>query len=57
MFVAIIILEFHLIEIMLTDVSRLSYHSKSKSFLSMMFYFLKLPPLNSGQEKIFYDVE
>ena len=53
MFVAIIILEFHLIEIMLTNVSRLSYHSKSKSFLSMMFYFWKMAPLDRGQEKIF----
>ena len=57
MCVAIIILDFHLIEIMLTNVSRLSYHSKSKSFFIMMFYFLKLAPLNSGQEKIFYDLE
>jgi len=47
MFVAIIILEFHLIEIMLTNVSRL------KSFLSMMFYFWKMTPLDRGQEKIF----
>ena len=57
MFVAIIILEFHLIKIMLTNVSRLSYHSKSKSFLSMMFYFWKWAPLDSGEEKIFYDLE
>ena len=57
MFVAIINLEFHLIEIMLINVSRLSYHSKSKSFFSMMFYFWKLAPLNSGQEKIFYDLD
>ena len=57
MCVAIIILGFHLIEIMLTNVSRLSYHSKSKSFLSMMFYFWKLAPLNSGHEKIFYDLK
>ena len=57
MFFVIITLEFHLIEIMLTNVSRLSYHSKSKSFLSMMFYFWKLAPLNSGQEKIFYDLK
>ena len=57
MCVAIIILGFHLIEIMLTNVSRLSYPSKSKSFLSMMFYFWKLAPLNSGQEKIFYDLK
>ena len=57
MCVAIIILEFHLIEIMLTNVSRLSYHSMSKPFLSMMFYFWKLAPLDSGQEKIFYDLE
>ena len=47
MFVAIIILEFHLIEIMLTNVSRL------KSFLSMVFYFWKMTPLDRGQEKIF----
>ena len=47
MFVAIIIFEFHLIEIMLTNVSRL------KSFLSMMFYFWKMTPLDRGQEKIF----
>ena len=57
MFVAIIIFEFHLIEIMLTDVSRLSYHSKSKYFLSMMFCFWKLAPLDSEKEKIFYDLE
>ena len=57
MFVATIIFEFHLIEIMLTNVSRLSYHSKSKSFLSMMFYFWKLAPLDSGEEKIFYDLD
>ena len=57
MFVAIIIMEFHLIEIMLTNVSSLSYHSKSKTFLSMMFYFQKLAPLDSGQEKIFYDLK
>jgi len=57
MFVAIIIFEFHLIEIMLTNVSRLSYHSKSKSFLSMMFCFWKLAPLDSEQEKIFYDLK
>ena len=57
MFVAIIILEFHLIEIMLSNVSKLSYHSKSKSFLSMMFYFRKLAPHDSGQEKIFYDLK
>ena len=56
MCVDIIILGFHLIKIMLTNVSRLSYHSKSKSFLSMMFYCWKLAPLNSGQEKIFYDL-
>ena len=31
--VAIIILEFHLIEIMLTNVSRLSYHTNSIFFL------------------------
>jgi len=47
MCVAIIILEFHLIKIMLTNVSRL------KSFLSMMFYFWKMTPLDRGQEKIF----
>ena len=57
MCVAIIILEFHLIKIMLTNVSRLSYHSKSKSFLSMMFYSWKLAPIDSGQKKIFYDLE
>ena len=57
MFVAIIILEFHLIEIMLTNMSRLSYNSKSKSFLSMMFYFWKLAPLDSEQEKKIYDLE
>ena len=57
MFVAIIILEFHLIKIMLSNVSRLSYHSKSKSFFSMIFYFWKLAPLDSGQKKIFYDLE
>ena len=57
MFVAIIILEFHLIEIMLTNMSRLSYHSKSKYFLSMMFYVWKLAALNSGQERIFYDLK
>ena len=50
---AIIILEFHLIEIMLTNMSRLSYHSKSKSFFNMMFYFWKLAPLDSGQKKYF----
>ena len=57
MFVVIITLKFHLIEIMLTNVFRLSHHSKSKSFLSMMFYFWKLAPLDSGQEKIFYDLK
>ena len=51
---AIIILEFHLIEIMLTNVCRLSYHSKSKSFFNMMFCFLKLPPLDSGGENIIW---
>ena len=57
MCVAIIILEFHLIEIMLTNVSRLSYHTKSNFVFSMMFYFWKLVALDSGQEKIFYDLE
>ena len=57
MFVAIIILKFYLIEIILTNVSWLIYRSKSKSFLSMMFYFWKLVPLDSGQEKTFYDLE
>ena len=48
MCVAIISLEFHLIEIMLTNVSRLS----SNFFLSMMFYFWKLATLDSGLENI-----
>ena len=51
MFVAIIILEFHLIEIMLTNVSRL------KPFLSMMFYFWKMTPLIEDKRKYFYDLE
>ena len=57
MFVAIIILEFHLIEIMLTNVSSSSYHSKSKSFLSMMFYFWSKIGFILVMIKINYELE